>query len=73
MVIRQDRTVVATVRDQKIAMTPVEIGRDYGPSVEIVSGLREGDWVVTTVTDNVRPGVKVRTNQTQEAGEDTNG
>jgi hypothetical protein len=45
----------------------VEIGRDYGPSVEIASGLAEGDWVVTSVTDAVQQGVKVVAKQSQEA------
>jgi multidrug efflux pump subunit AcrA (membrane-fusion protein) len=73
VVVRQDRTSVAVVRDQKIQIVPVEIGRDYGPSVEIASGLNEGDWVVTTVTDNVREGVKVRTRQNLSAGQDATG
>jgi hypothetical protein len=73
VVVRQDRTSVAVVRDQKIQIVPVEIGRDYGPSVEIASGLNEGDWVVTTVTDNVREGVKVRTRQNPSAGQDATG
>jgi multidrug efflux pump subunit AcrA (membrane-fusion protein) len=68
VVVRQDRTSVAIVRDQKIQIVPVEIGRDYGPSVEILSGLNEGDLVVNTVTDSVRENVKVRTrpDQSQE-------
>ena len=43
VVVRQDRNTVAVVRDEKIQMVPVEIGRDYGPSVEILSGLQKGD------------------------------
>jgi multidrug efflux pump subunit AcrA (membrane-fusion protein) len=65
VVVRQDRTSVAVVRDHKIQMVPIEIGRDYGPSVEILAGLQEGDWVVTAVTDDVREGVKVRPHPTQ--------
>jgi multidrug efflux pump subunit AcrA (membrane-fusion protein) len=71
VVVRGDRNTVAIVRNEKIQMVPVEIGRDYGPSVEILGGLREGDWVVTTVTDSVREGVKVRPKQTQQPGQDT--
>jgi multidrug efflux pump subunit AcrA (membrane-fusion protein) len=67
IIVRQDKTAVAVVRDQKIQITPVEIGRDYGPSVEIASGLTEGDWVVTSVTDAVQQGVKVVAKQSQEA------
>jgi multidrug efflux pump subunit AcrA (membrane-fusion protein) len=73
VVVRQDKTSVALVRDQKIAIVPVEIGRDYGPSVEILGGIQEGDWVVTTVTDGVQQDAKVRPNQKKTQGEDENG
>ncbi|ADV84343.1 efflux RND transporter periplasmic adaptor subunit [Terriglobus saanensis] len=69
VIVRQDKTTIATVRDQKIQLVPVEIGRDYGPTVEILSGLREGDWVVSTVTDDVRQGVKVRPRVSNESGQ----
>ncbi len=70
VVVRQDRTTVAVVRDMKVQMVPVEIGRDYGPSVEILSGLHEGDHVITTVSDGVRQGAKVRPRQQSNAGEE---
>ncbi len=70
IVVRQDRTVVAVVRDMKVRMVPVEIGRDYGPSVEILSGLHVGDHVITTVNDSVREGAKVRPRMTSEPGEE---
>lgn len=73
VIVRQDKTSVAVVRDQKIQIVPVEIGRDYGPSVEILGGVKEGDLVVTTVTDPVQQGVKVRTRQKAEDGEDASG
>jgi multidrug efflux pump subunit AcrA (membrane-fusion protein) len=73
VVVRNDRTSVAVVRDNKVQMTPVEIGRDYGPSVEILSGIREGDWVVTTVTDAVQPGIKVRSTPDKEAQQQSAG
>ncbi|AFL87989.1 RND family efflux transporter, MFP subunit [Terriglobus roseus DSM 18391] len=74
IVVRQDRTMVAIVRDMKVQMVPVEIGRDYGPSVEILTGLHEGDHVITTVTDGVRQGAKVRPlQQSGENGEDASG
>jgi multidrug efflux pump subunit AcrA (membrane-fusion protein) len=74
VVVRQDRTMVATVRDMKVQMVPVEIGRDYGPSVEILSGLHVGDHVITTVTDGVRQGAKVRPMQQASGnGEDATG
>lgn len=72
VVVRQDRTMVAVVRDMKVDMVPVEIGRDYGPSVEILAGLHEGDHVITTVSDGVRQGAKVRP-QLQAAAGESNG
>jgi hypothetical protein len=70
VVVRNDKTSVALVRDNKVQIVPVLIGRDYGPSVEILSGLQEGDWVVPTVTDEVRDGVKVRSQQQKGAGQE---
>jgi multidrug efflux pump subunit AcrA (membrane-fusion protein) len=42
VVVREDRTAVAVVNKNKVQLVPVEIGRDYGPEVEILSGLRGG-------------------------------
>ena len=50
-------------------LVPIEIGRDYGPSVEVLSGLQEGDLVVSTVTDAVQPGVKVRTQENPQVAQ----
>jgi multidrug efflux pump subunit AcrA (membrane-fusion protein) len=58
--IRNDKSVVATVVDGKVRIVPVVIGRDYGPAVEILSGLREGDTLITNVTDDVTEGRKVK-------------
>jgi hypothetical protein len=71
VVVRGDRNTVAVVRDRKIQMVPIDIGRDYGPSVEVLSGLHEGDIVVTTVTDAVQQGVKVRPEQNPQVAQDT--
>lgn len=60
--VRKDKSVVALVADGKIHMQPVEIGRDYGPTVEIVGGLKEGETIVTEITDDVTEGATVRTN-----------
>ena len=69
IVIRKDRTMLAVVQDNKAQFIPVEIGRDYGPSVEILGGLREGQWVITTVGDGVQNGATVRPQQTDTPGE----
>lgn len=65
--IRKDQPTVAVIRDSRVKLTPVLIGRDYGPEVEIVGGLHEGDLISSTFTDDVRDGVKVRTRTNKEA------
>jgi multidrug efflux pump subunit AcrA (membrane-fusion protein) len=67
--IRKDKSVVALVVDGKVRFQPVEIGRDYGPSVEITGGLKEGDVIVTEITDDVVDGAKVKTKSTGVPGE----
>jgi multidrug efflux pump subunit AcrA (membrane-fusion protein) len=58
--IRHDQSVIATVVNGKVRFVPVVLGRDYGPSIEVLSGLREGDLIVTNVTDDVVDGAKVQ-------------
>jgi multidrug efflux pump subunit AcrA (membrane-fusion protein) len=71
VVVRQDHNAVAIVKDQKVQFVPIEVGRDYGPSVEVLGGLQEGDLVVVSVTDAVQQGVKVRPQQDKQVAEDT--
>ena len=63
--VRHDRSMVATVVDGKIRFVPVTIGRDFGTSVEILSGLKKGDVIVTDVTDDVVDGAAVQTHTTK--------
>ena len=70
VIVRNDQTSVATVvNGDKVHVVPVRIGRDYGPSVEIVSGLEVGNTVITSVTDGVREGATVHPQQKATAGE----
>ena len=64
--IRHDQPTVAVIADGKVKLTPVEIGRDYGSDVEIVSGLREGDLIASTFTDDIIEGASVRTRVDQQ-------
>lgn len=73
VIVRDDKTTVATVRNNKVHLVPVQIGRDYGPSVEIIGGLQDGDTVVTTVTDGVREGAAVHAQRNKIAGEEATG
>ena len=46
--------------DGRVAMKPVTIGRDLGPTVEIASGLTAADRVIDNPPDSLRPGDRVR-------------
>jgi RND family efflux transporter MFP subunit len=60
LIVRADGAQVAVVqRDHRVHLKKVEVGRDYGDRVEVMSGLREGDSVIANPGDVVREGVAV--------------
>ena len=59
--VRNDTTSVAVIQGGKVHLVPVSVGRDFGPEIEIVSGLKEGDLIASTFTDSVKNGATVRT------------
>jgi multidrug efflux pump subunit AcrA (membrane-fusion protein) len=65
--IRNDTTTCAVIRNGKVQLVPVVLGRDFGPEVQIVSGLHDGDLVASTFTDEVRQGVSVKTRLSKQA------
>jgi multidrug efflux pump subunit AcrA (membrane-fusion protein) len=65
--IRHDRPMVALVVDGKIRFVPVTLGRDFGSSIEIETGLKQGDIVVTNVTDDVVEGAAVQAHASKSA------
>jgi multidrug efflux pump subunit AcrA (membrane-fusion protein) len=60
MLFRREGLRVGVVRDGRVQLTPVSIGRDYGSTVEIVSGLRPSDSVVLDPPDSLVSGTEVR-------------
>jgi RND family efflux transporter MFP subunit len=60
LVVRPEGTVVAVVRgDHTVHLQNVQVGRDYGDRMEIVSGLSEGETVIPSPGDLAREGLKV--------------
>ena len=58
--VNADGTRVAVVRaDHTVHFQKIEVGRDYGDRLEVLSGLHEGDTIVPRPGDNIREGVKV--------------
>ena len=64
LIFRRNGLRVATVgKDDRVTMKSVEIGRDYGTKVEIVSGLDVNDRVIDSPPDWLADGDKVRAAQ----------
>jgi RND family efflux transporter MFP subunit len=57
---------VALVRGDRIHLQPVVSGNDYGPEVEILSGIAEGDRLVTNLTDEVQEGRTIKPVETKQ-------
>jgi RND family efflux transporter MFP subunit len=48
--------VVVVGEGGKVRFQTISVGRDYGTQIEVLEGLKPGDKVVTTVTDELRDG-----------------
>ena len=60
LVVRSDGPQVAVVRpDATVHFTRIQLGRDYGDRLEVLSGLQEGQQLAVNPSDEVREGVKV--------------
>jgi RND family efflux transporter MFP subunit len=52
--------IVGVLREGAVAhLQPVQLGRDFGAQIEVTAGLKPGQKVITTLTDEVREGTKV--------------
>jgi RND family efflux transporter MFP subunit len=51
---------IAVVKDGRVALVPVSVGRDYGNTVEVVSGLSGDEQVIVNPPDSLEPGQMVR-------------
>jgi RND family efflux transporter MFP subunit len=61
LVVRADGPQVAVVKpDGVIHFTKIQLGRDFGSSLEVLSGLEEGQQLAVNPNDTVREGVKVK-------------
>jgi RND family efflux transporter MFP subunit len=60
LLFRAEGLQVAVIRDDQAQLVPVTIGRDYGETVEIVSGLLPTDQVIVGPSDSLTSGARVR-------------
>jgi RND family efflux transporter MFP subunit len=60
LLFRAEGLQVAIVRNDQAQLVPVTIGRDYGATVEILSGLQSTDRVIVAPGDSLTSGTRVR-------------
>ena len=60
LLFRSEGLRVAVVRDWRAELVPVKLGRDYGRTVEVVSGLTPTDAVILDPADSLVSGTAVR-------------
>lgn len=57
---RSEGMRAAVVREDKAQLIPITIGRDYGSTLEVTSGLSQGDKVILNPSDSLTSGTPVR-------------
>ena len=62
LLFRSEGLRVGVVRNGRAELVPVTIGRDYGSSVEVVSGLQPTDEVIVNPSDSLIGGTSVQVN-----------
>ncbi|HKA52346.1 MAG TPA: efflux RND transporter periplasmic adaptor subunit [Candidatus Binatia bacterium] len=65
LLFRAEGPCVGVVRDGRVELVPVTIGRDYGNTVEVVSGLQPEDAVIVNPPDSLLSGTPVRIKERQ--------
>jgi multidrug efflux pump subunit AcrA (membrane-fusion protein) len=65
VITRSNGNLIAVVKDNTIHLQPIQLGRDYGPMVEVIGGLNDGDQVVLTPNDASTEGAKINPKLTE--------
>jgi len=68
LIFRKEGLQVGLVRNGKAELVPVKISRDYGNSVEILSGLEPTDVVIVDPSDSLVAGMSVQVNSKPVGG-----
>jgi multidrug efflux pump subunit AcrA (membrane-fusion protein) len=59
IVVRNGKSMVALVVDNRVHFREIQLGRDYGEQTEVVSGLQPGDVIVHNVSDDIEENVEI--------------
>jgi RND family efflux transporter MFP subunit len=60
LLFRSEGLRVAVVRNDHAELIPIKIGRDFGATLEVLSGLSPGDKVIANPSDSLVSGTKVQ-------------
>ena len=71
LLFRREGLQVGVVRNGKAELVAVKIGRDYGSTVEILSGLQPSDAVILDPADSLVSGTAVQVNIPSDGGQTT--
>ncbi len=67
LIVRADGSKVAILDEHGIVhLRPVTTGRDFGMTLEILSGLQEGDKVITNPSDAIQEGARVNAQSSKD-------
>jgi RND family efflux transporter MFP subunit len=67
LLFRSEGLRVGIVRDNRVQLVPIRIGRDFGSAVEVISGLNGDDAVILDPADSLENGMEVKVAQTKGA------
>jgi RND family efflux transporter MFP subunit len=65
LLFRSEGIRVGVVKDGRTQLVPIQIGRDYGSAVEVLSGLQPQDQVILDPSDSLFDGAPVRIHAVQ--------
>jgi RND family efflux transporter MFP subunit len=65
LLFRSEGIRVGVVKDGRTQLVPIQIGRDYGSAVEVLSGLQPQDQVILDPSDSLIDGAPVRIHAVQ--------
>jgi RND family efflux transporter MFP subunit len=68
LLFRSEGLRVGVVHDGHAQLAPISIGRDFGATVEVVSGLQEADQVIVNPSDSLTSGSPVQVSGSQGGG-----
>jgi RND family efflux transporter MFP subunit len=62
LLFRSEGLRVGVVRNSRAELTPIQIGHDFGSTVEVVAGLQPSDRIIVNPSDSLTSGTQVQIN-----------